>query len=250
MARIAIRTANGIAGPDVLFAHPADPIHLSVTTLAPGEAISLSGNGLEGAAHVWKGAVKAGGENLPAGSSVILEAGARQAVVAGTAGATLAVFFANGPPEKAGMQAHLLPDAQVPRYAPEPGAGGAAGGLHANGDCPDCSIWLHDNRLPGMAGDDAATREVAERSVHSHSEDEIIFVTDGAMRLGARLFGPGTAVAIARDTFYSFTPGPEGLAFINFRPSPPAAFRMKSGGSFDEAGYWQERVAAPRYLAG
>lgn len=248
MARIAIRSASAAAGEQALFDGPGDPIHLSVLTLAPGEGRMLDARG-EGAAHVWQGEVEADGLNLPAGSSVILEAGARAAVTAGSKGARLLLFRTAIPAEPRASQAraHLLPDAQVPRYAPEPSAGGAAGGLHADGQCPGCAVWLHENRLPAVSGDAASLHAMAERGVHSHSEDEIIVVTHGAMRLGQRLVGPGTAIAIARDTMYSFTPGPEGLAFINYRPGPPQAFRMKNGGTFDEAGYWRERVSPPVY---
>jgi len=254
MARIALRTAKDRSAREVLFDRAQDPIHLAVCRLSPGETGTLAGGGGEGAAYVWQGSLRFGATDLPAGSSLILEAGAQPAVSAGTDGATVVLFHANQP-AKAGQAkvgqvpgaVHLLPDSQVPRYAPEPGAGGAAGGLHANGECPTCQVWLHENQLPGMAGGDTAA--VAERGIHSHSEDEIIFITAGTMRLGARLVGPGTAIAIARDTFYSFTPGPEGLSFINFRPARPSAFRMKQGGSFDEPGYWQERVSPPVYLA-
>ena len=248
MARIAIRTATAAIGEEPLFAGRGDPIHLSVLNLAPDEARVLDAEG-EGAAHVWQGAIAADGLALPAGSSVILEAGARQAVTAGSEGARLLLFRTAIPAERraSAARAHLLPDAQVPRYAPEPGAGGAAGGLHADGQCSGCAVWLHENRLPAVSGEAEALQAMAERGVHSHSEDEIIVVTAGAMRLGQRLFGPGTAVAIARDTMYSFTPGPEGLAFVNYRPGPPQAFRMKNGGTFDEAGYWRERVAPPVY---
>lgn len=248
MARITIRTATGTDGDQALFAGPDDPIHLSMVTLSPGERRVIDAAN-EGAAHVWKGGVEAEGLALPAGSSVILEAGARQEIVAGKDRASLLLFRTALPdePRASKARAHLLPTGQVPRYAPEPGAGGAAGGLHADGQCAGCAVWLHENRLPPVSGDAPALLAMAERGVHSHSEDEIIVVTHGAMRLGQRLFGPGTAIAIARDTMYSFTPGPEGLAFVNYRPGPPQAFRMKSGGTFDEAGYWRERVSPPVY---
>lgn len=248
MARIALRRGTGTSPREVLFDRPQDPIHLAVWQLAPGEAVALASTSREGAAYVWQGSLNAGAAELVAGSSLILEAGAHIDVSAGADGATLVQFRTNSTPEANRNGAvHLLPAAKVPRYAPEPGAGGAAGGLHANGECPTCQVWLHENHLPGMA-EGENTAAVAERGIHSHSEDEIIFITAGTMRLGARLVGPGTALAIARDTFYSFTPGPEGLSFINFRPARPAAFRMKQGGTFDEPGYWKERVRPPVYL--
>jgi hypothetical protein len=117
--------------------------------------------------------------------------------------------------------------------------------MHFAADCPTCEIWLHENHFPGMA---APTPEEQSRGVHSHSEDEIIFVTAGRIRLGTRLHGPGTALAIAADTLYGFTAGPEGLSFINFRAGRPGDIRFASGMAISETGYWQERVTRPDYL--
>lgn len=85
--------------------------------------------------------------------------------------------------------------------------------------------------------------------MHSHSEDEIIFVAAGAMRLGHMLVGPGTAIAIAADTLYSFTPGPEGLSFVNFRAAMPGDIRFAHGASMSETRFWRERVGRPDYLS-
>ncbi|MCW1431636.1 hypothetical protein [Novosphingobium sp. JCM 18896] len=75
----------------------------------------------------------------------------------------------------------------------------------------------------------------------------MIFVAAGEIRLGQRLFGPGTAIAIAADTMYSFLPGPNGLRFLNFRAEQPSAIRFKNGNVIDEVGYWRDRVARPEY---
>lgn len=58
----------------------------------------------------------------------------------------------------------------------------------------------------------------AEVAVHRHDEDEIIYVVDGEMVLGARSLRPGSSVFIAGGTFYGFKAGPQGLRFLNFRP--------------------------------
>jgi hypothetical protein len=96
--------------------------------------------------------------------------------------------------------------------------------------------------------DDEPTDGASEKGVHSHSEDEIIFVTKGAMRLGTRLYGPGSAIAIPAETFYSFGVGPEGLSFVNFRAARPADIKFKTGGSWDEVAYWRDNVGRPQYL--
>jgi hypothetical protein len=121
------------------------------------------------------------------------------------------------------------------------------GGIHADSGCKTCEVWLHENHFPGDRPQ--LTPEEEKRGVHSHSEDEIIFVTDGQIRLGTRLYGPGTAVAIAADTLYSFAVGPEGLSFINFRAAMPSDIKFANGMSMSETGYWQERLPRPEYVA-
>ncbi|SKC10440.1 cupin domain-containing protein [Sphingopyxis flava] len=58
----------------------------------------------------------------------------------------------------------------------------------------------------------------AEVAIHRHDEDEIMYVVDGEMMLGARKLSPGSSVFIAGGTFYGFKAGPNGLRFLNFRP--------------------------------
>lgn len=255
MARISIGTPekalpasppSGMAGPNssqAYFARDNDPLHLYLHRLDAGEVLRIGTMPCDCAAYVWNGAVATGGSALPQGSSLVVEHGAQAELTAGGAGAVVLTFAERAPPseQRGGGHVHLLPQDRVPRYADT-----VSGGLHADGQCPTCEVWLHENTMPGMS--DTAALEIAERGIHSHSEDEIIFVTGGTMRLGTKFYGPGTALAIAADTMYGFTPGPEGLSFINFRAGYPQAFHMKNGNTFDEAGYWRERVSSPEYL--
>lgn len=55
-------------------------------------------------------------------------------------------------------------------------------------------------------------------AVHRHDEDEILYVVDGEMMLGARRLMPGSSVFIAGGTYYGFKAGANGLRFLNFRP--------------------------------
>lgn len=55
-------------------------------------------------------------------------------------------------------------------------------------------------------------------SPHAHAEDEIIVVTEGELIFGKQSYGPGSSILIPRLTLYSFRAGPEGAAFLNFRP--------------------------------
>lgn len=196
--------------------------------------------------YVWRGEVVVAGTPLVGGSSLIVEQGAPLAASAGANGATLVIFSTRRTPRAAGCAAnvHLLPSAQVPRFAAAT-AGGTSGEMHADGSCPTYAGWLHANSFPPRG---EATEAEAERGIHAHAEDEIILVTAGQMRLGRRLYPAGTALKVSAGTFYGFTAGPVGLDFINFRAGPPQAIRFKNGATMDEVGYWRDRVMPPRYI--
>jgi hypothetical protein len=57
---------------------------------------------------------------------------------------------------------------------------------------------------------------------HAHDADEIIVVTEGEIQFGKQLFGIGSSVFIPKMTLYSFQAGPNGLTFLNFRPTRSA----------------------------
>jgi mannose-6-phosphate isomerase-like protein (cupin superfamily) len=52
---------------------------------------------------------------------------------------------------------------------------------------------------------------------HAHANDEIIWVLEGELKLGARVLGPGESVYIPGWTLYGLQAGPAGLRFLNFR---------------------------------
>jgi hypothetical protein len=200
-------------------------------------------------AYVWRGAIEAGGWEMGQGSSLVVEHGKTLTVNGGDVPAELLTFHAAHPPasQRAGGNVHLLPTERVPRLADLGGSPLAVGGgMHADSGCLTCEVWLHENHFPGDRPQ--LTPEEEKRGVHSHSEDEIIFVIAGEIRLGNKLYGPGTAVAIAADTLYSFTTGPAGLSFINFRAATPGDIQFANGAAISETGYWRERGLKPEYV--
>ncbi len=67
----------------------------------------------------------------------------------------------------------------------------------------------------------------AEVEPHAHTEDEIAYVLDGQILLGARTLGPGDALFVAKNTLYGFKTGPEGCTFLNFRPTNKVGYLNK-----------------------
>lgn len=241
---------GGLAEALAYFDDAKSPLHLHLHRIAPGEALRIGPMTTDCVAYVWHGALSAGGWDMGRGSSLIVEHGQTLEVAAGDSPAELLTFRAAHAPgaPRAGGHVHLLPTERVPRL--DDMGGGAApvgGGMHADSGCPTCEVWLHENHFPG--GSVAVTALEQKRGIHSHSEDEIIFVTDGEIRLGNKLYGSGTAVAIAADTLYSFTAGPQGLSFINFRAGTPADIQFANGAAISETGYWRDRHMTPEYVS-
>jgi quercetin dioxygenase-like cupin family protein len=62
---------------------------------------------------------------------------------------------------------------------------------------------------------------------HAHTDDEIVYVLRGAIHLGKRVLGPGDALYVGADTLYGFKVGPEGVEFLNFRPTTTVGLMTK-----------------------
>lgn len=70
----------------------------------------------------------------------------------------------------------------------------------------------------------------SEIRLHSHDEDEIIYVLDGTMRINNRSVGPGACLTIPGGTFYGFHAGSDGLRILNFRPRTDESFNLPPAG--------------------
>ena len=239
----------GFSGPETALAVVAGeraPLHLHLHDLAPGARLTVAPTHHAVVLHVWHGALSAGGAALPAASSALVERGASLTIIATEPGTQVLAFTSASPgnPQSTG-RAHLLPRDRVPQSADLGGGSHVGGGMHADASLASCPVWLHENHFPPTPADTVDTGN----GIHCHSEDEIIFITAGSMRLGNRPAGPGTALCIAADTLYSFLPGPDGLSFINFRAGRPGDIRFANGMAIDEVAYWATRLPTPEYLA-
>jgi hypothetical protein len=252
MARVSIASAQSAAlhaparrsGDGIetraLFARDRDRIQLFLHRFKPGARLEFKGASGDWLLYVWSGGVHAGGAHLESRSSAIVEYGASLIAVASTAGAELLAFRMQQREraDRVGGHIHLLPNERVPRIETSEGKR-VSMSLHADSSCPTCRLWLHEN--------DYTDAEV-ETAVHSHSEDEVIFVRAGSIRLGSRLYGPGTALAIAANTKYGFFSGPDGLSLVNFRGASPTYKSADGSVVLDEAALWRKHVPSPVYL--
>jgi len=256
MPKITVRSIDGdcearggddvaMAGPveaRAVLAGPRDPIHVHSYALSPGGSLRWTGAMSGHGAYVLDGSVVVGGVEVARGGAFFVEHGGSALAVAGPAGGRIVVFNQvpdpADPPTRAGGHLHILPPDRVPRGTDLDGRGMADGALYADAGCETCELWLHENSLHDP------TYSI---SLHCHSEDEVILVTAGSARLGTREGGPGTVVAVAKQTLYSLGVGPNGLTFINFRPHSPVAMRAGQP-PMDERAVFRRKIAAPDYV--
>jgi hypothetical protein len=225
-----------------IFARERDPLHAHLVRLAKGGVARWADSATGHLVYVWQGAVGVGGVALPAGSVFEIEHGA-SAEARATAGDTVLLVFNQAigadRPGRAGGHVHRLPAERVPRKVPLHPTAGAGGAIFADAGCPTCELWLHENIFH---------EPHSELGLHYHDEDEIIVVTGGEIILGPRSYGPGTAIAIARNTRYGFRTGPEGMTFINFRASHPFYRTADGSTTLDEQKAYRDALGEIPYV--
>lgn len=167
--------------------------------------------------YVLSGELKVGKHSCPPGSALLLEAHAQP--VLEVSQDTELIHVGSRLPAGQGGSVHLV---------------GPRGWFHsgerekvdatwfADGTCPTCRIAFFSVARP----------PAPERPgpVHTHSQDEIIHVLEGQVRLGARRFGAGTSLCIPAEVRYALTIGDVGAKFLNYRPLPSHQTYFERGG--------------------
>jgi hypothetical protein len=176
------------------------------------------------AVYVFEGGLSVDGRICPAGGAVIVESGAVAEV--GAVGPTRVAHFGTrdaapptdgpfGAPEAAGHGVHVV----------GPGGRWTSGRLEdvratwfADSTCPTCRAALF--LVEADQGHDGPA--------HTHTEDEIIYLLDGGLRMGARAIGPRTSLCIPGKLRYAFRDAGVGHRFLNFRAD--ASYQTRVGG--------------------
>lgn len=196
-------------------------IHLRIYEMAPGARIDVRHPTTGHAFYLWKGSMTGNGMTLASGGAVMAEQGGEVVIVAAGAGATIAHFQRNPafPPvdTKAGGHAHVIPPEGI--FNCPVSASDAAYVIWADSSCPTCDLWLHQTHMP---------RPTTQGGHHFHSEDEVVFLVGGGMKLGNRTLQPGAALAISANTIYGFGVPEGGTRFINFRCRESYVVRTKN----------------------
>ena len=185
--------------------------------LQPGGEIQWQQSNVSHLMYVRDGTADANGEKLARDGSLIVAHGASLTLRAGDTPLTLLHFHQLAEladSARTGCCVHVVNREDAPYYtydSPETHTKFTDGVVFANAGCKSCGLWLHESQLPGNV----------TIGRHLHSEDEIIVVLEGCLKLGRHDLTSGAAVAIDANTMYTFKTGADGLRFINFRPSEP-----------------------------
>jgi hypothetical protein len=159
------------------------------------------------ALYLFGGELAVDGRVCPTGGAVVVEPGVTTRVVA-TGPVRVAHFGSrgDGPPVETAHRGvvHVI----------------GPGGSWTSGRLEDVdAVWFTDSTCETcrIALFMVSSREAHRGPSHSHSEDEIIFLVDGSVRMGAHRYGPGTALSIPGGVRYAFEGVAGGHRFLNFR---------------------------------
>ena len=185
--------------------------------LTPGAEIRLTQPEEDHVFYVLRGAMRVGDAEVGECGAMCVGRNAEATLQAGREGAAVVHYLGDAAtrPDKPGGCVHILPEKGILYFEDSRGGFNRIAILYADSDCPNCSVWLHKQN--NQAGKFTFP--------HSHSADEVISVLDGELMLGTRALTAGSAVAVAKNAFYSFTTGPSGLVFLNFRQDDPSHLR-------------------------
>lgn len=192
---------------------PSFSLWVSRERIQPGARFERDGVHGDEAVYVQEGVLVFDGRELDAGCVAVVESGAAAAFVAGDEGSTIVHFGphassppgdgAYGPPQPAPRGVHLV----GPRGLLAIEQPGRSTRFFADSACATCRLTLFST----------ARDHLYRSSSHSHSEDEILYVLDGEIRVGATTIEPDMGVMIPGGEVYGFRSGDSGFRFLNYR---------------------------------
>lgn len=202
-------------------------IWMDVIELAPGAALAWEASHGEEALFVERGEVVVDGRVCGAGGAIVVERRSPAKLEARSASRLVAMGSHHD-----GLGARAADDACEavhvigPRGVWEALEPGRETRFFADATCPTCRVWLLFT----------ARSFAYESPIHSHSQDELIHVLRGEIRVGSLALGPGDTVFIAADQVYRFKAGDAGFAFLNFRADASLMSMRETGKTIVENG--------------
>jgi quercetin dioxygenase-like cupin family protein len=196
-----------------------------------GSSLSWEARHGDEALFVQQGELSVDGRSCPEGGAVVIEANALPTITAPAPTRLLHMGPRDdappegglyGPPQPAGGGVHVV----GPRGTFEELDDQRETRFFADATCPSCRLWLLYT----------ARNFAFDSQVHSHSQDELIYVLHGEIQLGSLRLLPGSSVFIAANQLYSFRAGEQGFGFINYRRDASEMTTRSTGKKLLEAG--------------
>ena len=190
------------------------PIWICVSSFAAGGTISWDERHGDDGLYVLDGELDVEGVRCGTGGAIIVESGVATTVHVARPTRVVHVGAASPDLPNGGVLGAPARDAHGVHVVGPRGrsVSGDESGVHAtwfaDGTCPTCRIQLFTvHAAAGVSGGGG----------HSHSEDEVIYLIEGSIRLGAHHHGAGSALCIPANVRYAVTNGPDGHVFLNYR---------------------------------
>lgn len=188
---------------------------LCESDLGDGATIRWGDRHGEDVVYVLEGELEVDGRRCPRAGAVVVEGDVP--AMARAIGPTIVAHFGPsdeevptdgrfGPPVREGRGVHVVgPNGQFTSGQRE----SVHATWYADSTCDTCRIQL----LKVESG----PRNDRNGPPHHHTEDEIIYLIEGSVRIGATVFEPRTSLAIPGMARYALTGGADGHAFLNYR---------------------------------
>ncbi len=183
------------------------------------------------AVYVRSGSLVVDGRVCPADGAVVVEAGVAATAVAESDATIVHVGPIDPAPPANGLRGPADTEGRSVRIV-------GPDGIWATVDETQRTRFFSDassptNRLWLLATDRS---QYFESSAHSHSQDELIHVLRGEIRVGRRVVGVGDTLWVAADRRYKLYSGDNGVCFINYRRDASVMTSPNYDGPLLEAG--------------
>ncbi len=204
---------------------------LVTAELAAGAEMRWGNEHGDEAVYVRSGSLAIDGRTCPADGAVIVEAGVTACATAASDTSIVHVGPTDPVPPSSGLRGPADTAGRGVRVVGPGGLWATVNDTQRTRFFSDASA--HTNRVWLLSTD---RPQRFESSAHSHSQDELIHVLRGEIRVGRRVIGVGDTLWVAADRHYKLYSGDEGVHFINYRRDASVMTSPNYDGPLLEAG--------------
>ena len=204
---------------------------LVAADLAAGAELRWGSEHGDEAVFVRSGSLTVDGRACPANGAVIVEAGVVATATAESDTSIVHVGPADPAPPTDGLRGPADTAGRGVRVIGPDGVWATVDDTQrtrffSDASSPTNRLWLLATDRP----------QYFESSAHSHSQDELIHVLRGEIRVGRRVVGEGDTLWVAADRRYKLYSGDDGVHFINYRRDASVMTSPNYDGPLLEAG--------------